>query len=74
MLPIDPKSFEEAIALNGVAVEANMTAFNWGRIWANHPEEVNKRIAQIIRSTEGVSQSNQVQIPDSIKLSIESFP
>ena len=70
VLPIDPKSFEEAIALNGVAVEANMTAFNWGRVWANDPEEIKKRVNTKVALSE---KSNQVQLPDSITSSIESL-
>ena len=31
-LPIDPDHLEEAIRLNGVAVDANVAAFRWGRV------------------------------------------
>jgi len=31
LLPVDPAMIEDAIALNGVAVDANTAAFRWGR-------------------------------------------
>jgi len=31
LLPVDPALIEEAIALNGVSVNANLAAFRWGR-------------------------------------------
>jgi indolepyruvate ferredoxin oxidoreductase len=39
-VPVDPVDIEEAIDLNGVAVEQNLTAFRWGRNWAHDPVEV----------------------------------
>ncbi|NCG36549.1 MAG: indolepyruvate ferredoxin oxidoreductase family protein [Actinobacteria bacterium] len=39
-LPILPSSLEEAITLNGVAVERNVTAFRWGRMQVADPEMV----------------------------------
>lgn len=41
-LPIPSASIEEAIALNGVAVEANVNAFRWGRALAVDPECIPK--------------------------------
>jgi len=70
VLPIDPKSFEEAIALNGVAVEENLVAFKWGRVWGNDPEEVNKRIA---KSTEALKGSHKTLLPDQIIKRIENL-
>jgi indolepyruvate ferredoxin oxidoreductase len=32
-IPVDPRDVEEAIDLNGVAVEANLAALRWGRRW-----------------------------------------
>jgi indolepyruvate ferredoxin oxidoreductase len=37
-LPIAPASFERAIELNGVAVEQNLAAFRFGRLWAVDPD------------------------------------
>jgi indolepyruvate ferredoxin oxidoreductase len=39
-LPIDPAAIERAIELNGVAVDANVAAFRFGRQWAEAPEVV----------------------------------
>merc|ERR1719171_2653505 len=39
-LPVSPGSLEKAIRLNGVSVEANLTAFMWGRQTAHNLEAV----------------------------------
>jgi indolepyruvate ferredoxin oxidoreductase len=39
-VPVTPADIEEAIDLNGVAVEANLAAFRWGRRWAVDPAGV----------------------------------
>jgi indolepyruvate ferredoxin oxidoreductase len=40
LLPISPSSIATAIELNGVAVEANLAAFAWGRWWVADPATV----------------------------------
>ena len=70
VLPITPKSFEEAISLNGVSVEENLAAFKWGRIWVNHPEEVNKRIT---KSAETLKGSHRTSLSDQIIKRIENL-
>jgi indolepyruvate ferredoxin oxidoreductase len=37
-IPISASAIEEAIAINGVAVQANQTAFRWGRVAVESPE------------------------------------
>ncbi len=39
-LPLDPDDVERAITLNGVAVEQNVAAFRFGRLWAVDPAAV----------------------------------
>ena len=39
-LPLSPQSVEQAIELNGVAVESNVEAFRWGRAMVARPSEV----------------------------------
>jgi indolepyruvate ferredoxin oxidoreductase len=34
-IPVEVDAFERAITLNGVAVDANLAAFDWGRRWAH---------------------------------------
>ncbi len=41
-LPIDPAQIEAAIGLNGVAVDANVAAFRWGRAWVDDPTAVER--------------------------------
>ena len=42
LFPLSLASFEAAIRLNGVAVDANLNAFGWGRIFAANPDEVSR--------------------------------
>jgi indolepyruvate ferredoxin oxidoreductase len=36
-IPVPPEAIEQAIGLNGVAVDTNVAAFRWGRAWALDP-------------------------------------
>ncbi|MCF3640377.1 indolepyruvate ferredoxin oxidoreductase family protein [Rhizobium sp. TRM95111] len=40
LIPLTRQSIEQAIGLNGVAVEASQAAFDWGRLLAHAPETV----------------------------------
>jgi indolepyruvate ferredoxin oxidoreductase len=50
LIPLALSSVEEAIRLNGVAVQANLQTFNWGRLAAHDIEKVTQR-AQAARGT-----------------------
>ena len=39
-LPLSPESVEQAIELNGVAVESNIEAFRWGRTMVGRPSAI----------------------------------
>ena len=40
LLPIKIESLTKAIELNGVAIQQNLNAFNWGRLLSEEPEKV----------------------------------
>ena len=42
LVPLQLASIHEAIALNGVAIDASINAFNWGRVLSHEPELVLK--------------------------------
>ncbi len=44
-IPVSIEAIEEAIELNGVAVEANLAAFDWGRRWAHDSATVEAHAA-----------------------------
>jgi len=45
LLPVSVKALQEAITLNAVAVESNLTAFTWGRQLAAQPDVVQNKLA-----------------------------
>jgi indolepyruvate ferredoxin oxidoreductase len=45
-IPVSPDAVERAVDLNGVAVEANLAAFGWGRRWADDPARVEAAAAE----------------------------
>lgn len=40
LIPLSRESIERAIELNGVAIQANLSAFAWGRVMAVTPEKI----------------------------------
>lgn len=44
LIPIGRDALMQAIELNGVAVKANIEAFNWGRLLADNPEKLKQSI------------------------------
>jgi len=58
-VPVATDALERAIELNGVAVDANLAALDWGRRWAHDPDAV-ENIA-----VSGMSSADpQVSVPD----------
>jgi indolepyruvate ferredoxin oxidoreductase len=47
-VPVTPANIRRAIELNGVAVEANVNAFEWGRRWASAPTQVDAIVAAAV--------------------------
>jgi indolepyruvate ferredoxin oxidoreductase len=41
-VPLPPAAVEQAITLNGVAVDTNLAAFRWGRAWIDDPAAVER--------------------------------
>jgi indolepyruvate ferredoxin oxidoreductase len=66
-LPLSYESLDRAIELNGVAVEKNRLAFEWGRYVAQHGEAV----ADAFTPLAGKQQAVIVQMPESLDRLIE---
>ncbi|MBT6275809.1 MAG: indolepyruvate ferredoxin oxidoreductase family protein [Chromatiales bacterium] len=49
LIPLRRESLEEAIRLNGVAVDFNLQAFNWGRLTVQRPADVEKMVGAALR-------------------------
>jgi indolepyruvate ferredoxin oxidoreductase len=47
LIPISSADIERAIELNGVAVERNISAFRYGRLWVIDPSKIPNRYASI---------------------------
>jgi len=43
-LPISARAIEDAIRLNGTAVDQNLAAFRYGRLWRNDPERLERSV------------------------------
>lgn len=52
VLPVSPESVRSAIELNGVAVESNLAAFEWGRVRVHDPEAFEKALARALAPRE----------------------
>ena len=62
-LPVRPDSFEEAIRLNNVNVDENLTAFQWGRIWVADTQYV---LDHIQEANSGNSITSLPELPSDI--------
>ena len=52
-IPLKGSSIEEAIRLNGVAVDMNLKAFAWGRLAAHDPEAIEALVAPVVAQLPG---------------------
>ncbi|MCG8446794.1 MAG: indolepyruvate ferredoxin oxidoreductase family protein, partial [Hyphomicrobiales bacterium] len=52
-IPLKGSSIEEAIRLNGVAVDMNLEAFAWGRLAAHDPEAIEALVAPVVAQLPG---------------------
>jgi indolepyruvate ferredoxin oxidoreductase len=66
-LPLSYESLDRAIELNGVAVEKNRLAFEWGRYVAQHGEAA----VDVFTPPAGKQQAIVVQLPESLDRLIE---
>ena len=70
VIAIAPECVEEAITLNGVSVERNISAFQWGRIWMHDPTHVENHIES---SPEKTFVARTLELPEKFKSQIKSF-
>jgi len=62
-IPVSAEAIKQAIKLNGVAVDANLTAFDWGRRWVHDPDTV-ERHATGPTSTGRLDVTSIMTVPD----------
>ena len=51
LIPLGIEALEDAVRLNGVAVQANLNALNWGRLLAHDPEKVRSMMRSDAQAT-----------------------
>jgi indolepyruvate ferredoxin oxidoreductase len=71
-IPVSVEAIEEAIGLNGVAVDANLAAFDWGRRWAHDAAAVEAHAATLLAAP--VTEMVTVEpVPKALMARIESI-
>jgi indolepyruvate ferredoxin oxidoreductase len=70
-IPVRPESFRRAIELNGVAVDANLAAFEWGRAAVSHSDLVAAEMAAHRLATGALA--TVPPLPEPLKARIESW-
>lgn len=63
-MPVSTDALEQAIRLNGVAIEDNLKVFNWGRLLAHAPDQVQAIVGEI---TLPVSKPVELEYDDLVK-------
>ncbi|MGH9066857.1 MAG: DUF6537 domain-containing protein, partial [Acidimicrobiales bacterium] len=70
-VPVDPDHMRRAVELNGVAVEANLAAFEWGRRWGADPAAVGEVVA--LRA-EPTTEVHTPPLPPALARRVERIP
>ena len=52
LIPLSEGAISQAIRLNGVAIEFNLSAFAWGRAWATDPDKIEALVAMPVPAPE----------------------
>ena len=73
VLPVGRSSIERAIDLNGVAVDANLAAFEWGRRWAEDRERVESEAGQAGAPRVDLGRVEVPPLPPQIMTQVESL-
>ena len=72
LIPISLDALEKAFELNGVAVEANLRAFTWGRRMAHDPDAV-MRIVEKVAAKPVAQESFATTLEDIVKKRIDAL-
>ncbi len=72
-IPVSVGSLERAIELNGVAVEANLAAFDWGRRWAHDSDAVEQLAGTGTDVTAYLNTVTVAELPKSLSKRIKKF-
>jgi indolepyruvate ferredoxin oxidoreductase len=62
LIPLKASSIEEALRLNGRAVESNIRAFRWGRLAVADPTQLERRIGTKVPDAETVISANRSRL------------
>ena len=71
-IPVSVGAVERAIDLNGVSVDTNLTAFDWGRRWAHDPEAV-ERLATAADTGGSVAAMTVPDLPPALAVRVDEL-
>jgi len=72
-LPITADHLEQAIRLNGVAIDANLAAFRWGRLQIADPSALDRARYDLERAANEPTSSNRFSVEPALTLRIEAL-